>query len=279
MCELGDVNAVALKKQANWIRNLLQLYTIQTLLEFNHGFRFSPMRFEPELAVHETRSLPSGKAREICERLENAILEHRLAPGMKLVEEEIGEAFGVSRTVARSGLQALAHSGLVTMERNRGAHVARPGTREAHEVFEARALIEPRIARMAASSCTAEGLARLRSHAVLEHDAMHAGNKGKALALSGTFHILIAEIAGHGVLQQILHPLITRSSLIIALYWRRPDTTCESHSHDALIEAFAKKDSRSAEDIMRSHIVDLHSGLDLVERPPAPVSLADILAP
>jgi DNA-binding GntR family transcriptional regulator len=227
----------------------------------------------------DTLSLPPGKARDICERLENAILEHRLPPGMKLVEEEIGEAFGVSRTVARSGLQALAHSGLVTMERNRGACVSKPGTREAHEVFEARALVEPRIARMAASSCTPEGLARLKAHTALEHAAMHAGNKGRALALSGTFHMLIAEIAGHCVLQQILRPLITRSSLIIALYWRRPDTTCESHSHDALIEAFARGDAKAAEDIMRSHIVDLHSGLDLTQKPPAPVKLSDILAP
>jgi DNA-binding transcriptional regulator YhcF (GntR family) len=97
-------------------------------------------------------SLPPGRALSICLELQKAILEHRLRPGMKLSEDEVGEIFGASRTVVRAALHALAQSGLVTIERNRGAFVSRPTIREGHEVFEARALIEPRIARLAAAA-------------------------------------------------------------------------------------------------------------------------------
>ena len=86
-------------------------------------------------------ALPPSRALDICNDLQLAILEHRLLPGMKLSEDEVGDLFGASRTVVRAALQALAHSELVTIERNRGAFVAQPSLKEAHEVFDARSLI------------------------------------------------------------------------------------------------------------------------------------------
>jgi len=226
----------------------------------------------------KTYSLPPGRALDICHRLESAILQHRIPPGAKLAEDEVGETFGVSRTVARTALQALAHGGLVTIERNRGAFVSRPTIEEAHEVFEARALIEPRIARMAAKAMTPEGVERLRRHEEAEHEAIAKGDMGLALSLSGSFHTAIADFADQKVLAGILRTLVSRSSLIIALYWRRRDTACERHSHRALLDAFAGNDGAKAEEIMKSHIVDLHSGLDLVERDKPGPSLAEVFA-
>ena len=85
---------------------------------------------------------PAMSSERIAEALERAIVEHRLPPGAKLPEDEIGEHYGVGRTVVRGALQRLAHGGLVTLRRHKGASVAEPGLREAREVFEARALVE-----------------------------------------------------------------------------------------------------------------------------------------
>jgi len=227
--------------------------------------------------MHDIFPLPSGRTLDICLNLHSAILEHRLAPGMKLSEDEVGEIYGASRTVVRAALQALAHSGLVTIEKNRGAFVARPTVREAQEVFEARALIEPRIARLAAEAMTDTHLKKLQAHLEAEHAALASGDKGKALSLSGAFHIAIADIADQQVLSQMVRSLISRSSLIIALYWRRADTTCESHAHHALMNAFTEKDGPGAEEIQKSHIIDLHSGLDLREKSDTRRSLAEAL--
>ncbi|MDF2233900.1 GntR family transcriptional regulator [Albimonas sp. CAU 1670] len=222
-------------------------------------------------------SLPPGRALDICTRLHNAILEHRVSPGAKLSEDEVGELFGASRTVARQALHALAHSGLVTIERNRGAFVARPSRREANEVFEARALVEPRIATLAAQSATPAQCAALRAHLEREHETVAADDKGRALALSGDFHVRICDIADQQVLAGMVRALVARSSLIIALYWRRADATCESHAHLALVEALEARDGTAAAEIMRGHIVDLRSGLDLDERPAPAMSLAQAL--
>ncbi|WP_231710334.1 GntR family transcriptional regulator [Roseibium limicola] len=226
---------------------------------------------------HPLFPLPPGRTLDICTELHSAILEHRLAPGTKLSEDEVGEIYGASRTVVRAALQALAHSGMVAIEKNRGAFVAKPTVREAHEVFQARALIEPAVARMAAEAMTIEHLAQLKAHLDAEHAALHDGDMGKALALSGNFHTVIAEIADQQVLTQMVRSLISRSSLIIALYWKRADTACESHSHHALLKAFEERNGRAAEDLQKSHIIDLHSGLNLKQQPEATPSLAEAL--
>ncbi len=107
---------------------------------------------------------------------------------------------------------------------------------------------------------------------------MHAGRDSDAIMLSAKFHIGIAEIAGHSILTSFVKDLLSRSSLIIALYWRRRDTTCESHAHHALVDAIERHDAQDASDLMKSHLVDLLSGLDLTLGEKKPESLSDILA-
>lgn len=214
---------------------------------------------------------------EIAEALERAIVEHRLPPGAKLPEDEIGELYGAGRTVVRGALQRLAHGGLVTLRRHKGASVAEPGLREAREVFEARALLEPRTARSAAERASRAQVGLLRRHIAEEHAALEAGDAGRAVWLSGRFHTAVAEIADQATIAAFIEGLVARSSLVIALYWRRRDALCERHAHHALVDAIADGDGARAEELMQSHLVDLLSGLDLRERTPAPRRLRDVL--
>ena len=185
--------------------------------------------------------------------------------------------FGVGRSIARTALQALAHEGLVTIIRNRGAFVADPGVREAREVFEARALLEPRTARSAAERATPAAVKLLHKHIAAEHQALQAGDLGKAVYLSGLYHMAIADLADQATIAAMISTLVARSSLIVALYWRRPQALCESHAHHALTDAIAAHDGARAEDLMKGHLVDLLANLDLREKPQIGGSLRDIL--
>jgi DNA-binding GntR family transcriptional regulator len=205
----------------------------------------------------------TSPAEQIAEALTEAIHEHRVLPGMKLSEDEVGEIFGVGRTVVRQALRSLAHDGLLMIERNRGAFVAKPSVKEAREVFEARALLEPRMARAAAERTTPEDIAILEQHITEEHAALAAGQPGKALNLSGHFHVEIARIADQATVEAFVRQLVSRSSLVIALYWRRRNAMCESHAHHALLEALRNHDGETAEDLMKGHLLDLVSQLDL----------------
>ncbi|MEL6640727.1 MAG: GntR family transcriptional regulator [Pseudomonadota bacterium] len=216
-------------------------------------------------------------AEAIVAQLTEAVHEHRVQPGMKLSEDEVGEIFGVSRTIVRQALRTMAHGGLVTIERNRGAFVAQPTIKEAREVFEARALLEPQTARAAAERCTLKDAAALDQHIPDEVHHVHRGEAGLALKLSGEFHVAIARIADQATIEGFLQQLISRSSLVIALYWRRRNALCESNAHHALVEALRDHQPDRAEELMKSHLVDLVSQLDLHEREPTPTSLRDAL--
>lgn len=219
----------------------------------------------------------ASSAESIVAQLTEAVHEHRVLPGMKLGEDEVGEIFGVGRTVVRQALRTMAHGGLVSIERNRGAFVAKPSVKEAREVFEARALLEPQTARAAAERATAKDIALLESHIADEHAALAADKAGLALKLSGHFHVEIARIADQQTIAAFIRELVSRSSLVIALYWRRRNALCESHAHHALIDAIARNDADSAEEIMKGHLVDLVSQLDLRAMPDASKSLRDAL--
>lgn len=233
----------------------------------------------PHTSQPAIRPNPVASARQarVVTGLAEAIHEHRLGPGMKLGEDEVGAAFDVGRGVVRAALLTLAHDGLVTIAPNRGAFVARPGPREAREVFEARALLEPRTARSAAARVTDADIRRLRDHLDREHAALDAGQTGPALRLSGAFHVEIARIADQSIIFGMIENLIARSSLVIALYWRRRNAICESTGHHALLRALDARDGDEAEALMKSHLTDLLSLLDLTEAAPAPRSLKEAL--
>ncbi|SFA75589.1 transcriptional regulator, GntR family [Poseidonocella pacifica] len=220
----------------------------------------------------------SSGSERVAQELALAIHEHRVAPGAKLNEDEVGEVFGVSRTVVRAALQQLSHQHLVDLRRNRGAFVARPSVREAREVFEARALLEPRTARSAAERITGSDILALQRHIDDEHAALDAGDIGRALHLSGLFHIEIARIADQSTIAEFIAQLVARSSLIIALYWARRTALCESHAHDALLRALAGGAGEEAEALMKSHLLDLLTSLDLRNRSSAPQSLKEALS-
>jgi DNA-binding GntR family transcriptional regulator len=199
----------------------------------------------------------------VYQALREAIISHQVPPGTKLPEDELSSIYSVGRALIRPALQALAHDRLVRLEPNRGAFVAQPSKQEAREVFEARALIEPKVAALAAELATPAAVKELRLHLEREHAATRALDDAAAIKLSAGFHMAVADIASHSIFSGYVHELLSRSSLIVALYWKRRDATCQSHAHHALVDAIAEHKAEDAANLMKTHIIDLLSGLDL----------------
>ena len=98
-----------------------------------------------------------------------------------------------------------------------------------------------------------------------------------AILLSAGFHIGLAEIADQSALTNIVRGLVSHSSLIITLYWSRRDTTCQTDAHHDLVDAIEAHDAEAAARLMRRHLTDLMSGLDLSRGDKRPNRLSDIL--
>ncbi|MFZ0381273.1 MAG: GntR family transcriptional regulator, partial [Solirubrobacteraceae bacterium] len=86
-----------------------------------------------------------------------------LPRGERVHQEDLAEELGVSRTPVREALRRLAAEGLVEMRTNRGARVADVDQIGMRESYEARTVIEPGAARLAAALRPAEPLARMRA--------------------------------------------------------------------------------------------------------------------
>jgi len=200
---------------------------------------------------------------EIYEKIYVAILEHRLHPGTKLVEERLADIFNVSRARIREVLARLAHEQIVELVPQRGAYVARPTIEQALDVFEARRLIEPAVVRRLVETLTPEKLARLRAHAELEMDARRRDDKRAVIRLSGEFHSLAAELAGNSALTRSMRELSVLTCLMIFLYDSPTSQSCRADEHAQIIDAIGRRDTARAEKLMLEHLDHIESSMKL----------------
>jgi DNA-binding GntR family transcriptional regulator len=213
----------------------------------------------------------------IYQSILDAVVEHRLPPGAKLTEEQLGSVFGVSRTIVRSALQALAHDHIVTLARNRGAFVSAPTVEDARDLFAARKLVECAIAREVVVHIQPHQIVSLRMLLAEEHAALQHGDRRLAIRFSGGFHVAVAAVAGEGVLTSFLRSLVSRSSLVIALYGRSPASACGHHEHVGFLNALEARNGDRAALLMAQHLDHIFGDLDLSTKDEAPVDVATVL--
>jgi DNA-binding GntR family transcriptional regulator len=212
---------------------------------------------------------------EIYERMVASILDHRLPPGTKLVEDRLASAFGVSRTRIRPVLVRLANEQVVTLTPNRGAMVAQPTEQEAREVFEVRRMIEPTLIECFIARAQADDIAALARCIADEEAARASGDTRRAIRLSGDFHLHIASAAQHQTLGRVLRELVSRTSLILMTYGRPaprpapsplqrqpPASACGCRDHRALLDAITLRDAREAARLMQAHLTQLELQLE-----------------
>ncbi len=214
----------------------------------------------------------------IYEKLLTAIFEHRLPPGTKLGEDRLAGIFGVNRARIRSVLPRLAHDGVVRLEPNRGAFVARPSVTEARDVFETRRILEPAIVhKLAQDRGRRSDFGPLRQHVAAEARARAAGDIRSVVRLSGEFHILLAERTGNEMLAKTMRELASLTCLIIALYDKPTVPSCLGEEHGQIVEALAAGDGGRAARLMTEHLNHVEHNLDLTLPDDGPVDLAAAL--
>lgn len=239
----------------------------------------TPLDHSPNAPAAATSATATERAaftnEEIYRRIQNAVLEHRLPPGTRLVEDRLAEVSGVSRTKVREVLNKLAHEGLVTMVPNKGACIASPTVEQARDVFVTRRMIEPEMARLLTESITPAHIKTLRRHVKQESDARKRNDMHAVIRLSGEFHILIAEMVGNEILLRLMRELAPLTCLIILLYDKPNAPACPHHEHDHFIDAVEARDASRAAQVMLTHLEHIEATISLST---PPVSQPDIEA-
>lgn len=203
----------------------------------------------------------------IYERILGSIMEHRLTPGTKLVEEKLASIFGVNRTRVREVLARLSYEGLITTIPNGGAFVASPTAEEARNIFAARRLLEPALLRHLCEHTREEHIAQLREHVAREAQARASNDRRAVIRLSGEFHIRIADMVDNPVMSKMMRELASLTCLIIVLYDSPAMPACTHDEHAQIIDAIAAGRAEEAVAIMIEHLHHIEQVLDMSSPP------------
>lgn len=218
-------------------------------------------------ATKNTAVLRSGA---VYRALKRAILEQALPPGTKLPEDSIGERLGVSRTLVREALLRLSAEGLVELRPNRGACVAHPSLEDGRDIFAVRGALERLVVQELAGRLSAEQRRRIEAHVDAEEKAS-GRDAAMSIRLAGEFHTLLADLTGNALLARYINDVVSRCSLILALYGRRHSAECGASEHRAVLAALVKGDAERATASMTAHLEAIASRALLVTDDPRDV--------
>ena len=205
------------------------------------------------------------KDEEIYKQIYNAIVDHQLEPDTKLPEDALAESFNVSRTIIRKVLLGLSHEGLVTTAPKRGARVAKPSIQEGKEVFEARRIIEVATLPVIIKKIDGASLNQLKDLNKRQIAAQNAQDLKKAIRLSGKFHLELILTSENNSLYDYLRKLISRSSLIVAVYGSMQQHLPSCQGHSELLDLISQKDVEQSQKWMDDHLIDVEASLDFSE--------------
>ena len=207
----------------------------------------------------------------VATELRRLILDGRLKPGERLIEDRLAELLKVSRNPVREAIRVLEAEGFLEVSARRGSFVATLSDKQAADLFAVRLALEPLGARLAAAEIAPELVARMR--AILE-DVESASDRIDIDLLSGLhteLHSLIFQMAGNVYLTAIAIPMVKRGQWLLRQSAPLRDPSAWSQHH-ALIDAIESGDPDLAEVLARHHVLSVRSSM---LRPAGTEDLAD----
>lgn len=191
----------------------------------------------------------------VSETLREAIVSGVLQPGERLMEIQLAEELGVSRTPVREAIRKLELEGFVVMIPRRGTYVADLSIKDINEVFEIRTALDVLAAGLAAERITDDELEELERILVQIGECIEQNNMEPIVELDSQFHDIQYRACRNDRLVGIINNLreqFTRFRSISMAYPGRLKNTLEEHSR--LVEAIASRNSELAQKLAREHM-------------------------
>ncbi|MGH3204906.1 MAG: GntR family transcriptional regulator [Streptosporangiaceae bacterium] len=163
---------------------------------------------------------------QVLDNLRQAIVERQLVPGQRLIERELVELTGVSRTSIREALRELAAEGLVTAIPNKGTVVARVSAEEARQLYEVRSALEGLAGRLFVQNASqAQRNALVKALQRIERQVA----KGSFMInAKDSFYEILFEGGGNEALRSVTAGLHARVSVLRALSLSVPGRPAQS---------------------------------------------------
>ena len=188
----------------------------------------------------------------VYEELKRQILVGEIAPGTRMMEVELAEDMGVSRTPVREAIRKLEKEGLVTIEPRRGAYASDISIKDMVDVLEVRQMLEGMAASMAAQKVTEE---EKLDFVEAYKNAVKKGNIEEIIRYDELFHQLIVSYSGNKTLNQLLSQVQELALRFRYIYYddfsRYENMPVE---HEEIEEAIISGDTQKAKVVAEEHV-------------------------
>lgn len=192
---------------------------------------------------------------QVIENIRDAIAVGRLEAGSRLVERDLCEMTGVSRTLVREVLRQLETEGLIEVIPNKGPIVARMSLRQAREVFQLRAELEGLASQLFAELATDAQMQALQDAFARLRVSYTSGDAVKMLAAKSHFYDCLVEGSGSEMLGSVLRQLHARAMVLRATSLSQPGRTAQSEREiEELMAAIVRRDGAAARRASAAHI-------------------------
>jgi DNA-binding GntR family transcriptional regulator len=198
----------------------------------------------------------------VCETLRNAIVAGVLKPGERLMEIQVAEELGVSRTPVREAIRKLELEGFVVMIPRRGTYVSDLSIKDVNEVYEVRTALDILAAELAAERITEEELEEMERLLVEIGEYVEESDMDRIVDADSKFHDILYRATRNerlvGIINNLREQLTRFRSLSMSYPGRLKDMLGE---HTRLVEALAQRNVALAKNLASEHMANAEQTL------------------
>jgi DNA-binding GntR family transcriptional regulator len=189
----------------------------------------------------------------VLETLRKAILDGVLEAGTPLVQADLSELLGVSKTPVREAIRDLAAEGLIDFDSYRSSVVHTPTLEEAREIYELRLVLEPLAIEKSVGSIPEEDLARAGE---LQLAMEKVEEVAEWIEMNHQFHTLLSNQAAAPRLNGLIVGLRNASAIQVAwsLKARPPLMKRADRDHAEIVDAYRRGDVEAAVEFSKHHL-------------------------
>lgn len=199
---------------------------------------------------------PSQTLRELAlEKMRESIQNFHFRPGDRLVERDLAEKLGVSRTIVREVLRHLESEGLVTNIKHRGPVVSETTPEEARQIYEIRAALEAMAAHACALSTEPGMVAQLRDALEGIRISYRANDLGRVLDGTAVFYQTLFMLAGNELAWSIFSSITVRVNRLRArTIMSEGRQTAGVREMETIVDRIEAGDAAGAAEAARVHV-------------------------
>ena len=203
----------------------------------------------------KTTSLKRGSIDTIYTQIKTMMYNQELAPGQKLIYQDLAHRLNVSTTPILQALHRLENAKLVRYEPNKGFFVAEMTETEARELYQAREALEVYLIPYLIENLNEKRIEKIRESFRAQKDGTNPNYRRKLMLTDADFHLTIARASGNQVIVDLLETVLERIYLKYRTEYLGEERIAKVlKDHREFLETLQAKNTKKAIKLIRDHI-------------------------